>query len=287
MAGKAICGLLVFLFITTSVSIGATQRETVRFAVIGDYGVESVSTAAVAELVKSWSPDFMITVGDNNYPTGSAETIDDNIGQYYHDYIAPYVGSYGEGALINRFFPTLGNHDWLTEDAQPYLDYFTLPGNERYYDFVVGDVHLFALDANYDEPDGFREDSVQADWLREHLAESTETWNIVYGHVPPYSSGANGSHPVMRWDFADMGADAVVSGHDHLYERLLIDGIPYFVNGTGGGGLYRLGTPVPDSIVRYNRNYGAMLVTADSTRLTFEFYTITGAIIDTYTLERE
>ncbi len=85
----------------------------------------------MAVLIKNWDPDLIITTGDNNYPDGAADTIDENIGQYFHEFIAPYKGSYGEGAQENRFFPSLGNHDWHSPDAQPYLDYFTLPGNER------------------------------------------------------------------------------------------------------------------------------------------------------------
>src|SRR3954464_7686127 len=98
-----------------------------RFAVIGDYGADQPAEGDVAALVKSWNPDYILTVGDNNYPTGSASTMDLNIGQYYHDFIYPYVGNYGAGATTNRFFPTLGNHDWgdsfpnPTGD-QPYLD---------------------------------------------------------------------------------------------------------------------------------------------------------------------
>ncbi len=87
------------------------------------------------------------------------------------------------------FFPTLGNHDWYTNDAQPYLDYFTLPGNERYYDFVWGPVHFFALDSDEHEPDGVNAGSAQAAWLQQGLAASTSPWNIVYTHYPPYSSG--------------------------------------------------------------------------------------------------
>src|SRR4051812_23828506 len=113
----------------------------IRFAAIGDFGWGGQAPADVARLVASWNSDFVITMGDNNYEEGAASTIDANIGQYYHNYIAPYNGSYGPGAETNRFFPSLGNHDWDTPNAKPYLDYFTLPGNERYYDFVEGPVH--------------------------------------------------------------------------------------------------------------------------------------------------
>ncbi|MBI5667845.1 MAG: metallophosphoesterase [Chloroflexi bacterium] len=262
--------------------------DTVVFAVIGDYGRAGADAAAVATMVKSWEPDFIITTGDNNYPVGAASTIDENIGQYYHDYIFPYNGSYGNGATVNRFFPTLGNHDWQTDAAQPYLDYFMLPGNERYYDFVRGPVHFFALSADFSEPDGISETSVQAEWLREQLAASAAPWQIVYMHLPPYSSGHHGSHIVVRWPFEVWGADAVISGHDHVYERIIRDGFPYFVNGAGGGGLYRFRTPVEGSAARYNRNYGAMRVDATETSLTFAFYSINdgGTLIDHFVLSR-
>ncbi|KAF0106891.1 MAG: phoA [Anaerolineaceae bacterium] len=212
----------------------ATPRPlVVRFAVIGDYGWGGAAEADVAALVHGWQPDIVITVGDNNYPSGSASTIDDHIGQYYHDYIFPYSGAYGPGADVNRFFPSPGNHDWVADGAQPYLDYFTLPGNERYYDFVWGPVHFFAIDSDDREPDGVGRSSVQAAWLEAGLAASTSVWNVVYFHHPPYSSGYHGSTDWMRWPFAAWGADAVLSGHDHTYERLLVDGKPVAAIGRG------------------------------------------------------
>src|SRR5262245_16628557 len=115
---------------------GRPVGRPTRFAVIGDYGSASPDEAAVAARVASWSPEIVVTVGDNNYPQGAQATIDDNVGQYYSAFIHPYVGTYGPGGTVNRFFPALGNHDWMTAGAVPYLGYFTLPGNERYYDVV-------------------------------------------------------------------------------------------------------------------------------------------------------
>jgi len=260
--------------------------QAVKFAVIGDYGMDNSAEADVATLVHSWQPDIIITVGDNNYTLGSAGTIDANIGKYYHDYIFPYIGTYGPGADTNRFFPAMGNHDWYTTNAQPYLDYFTLPGNERYYDFAWGPVHFFALDSDEHEPDGVNAGSVQAAWLQQGLVSSTSPWNIVYMHHPPYSSGMHGSTTWMQWPFSAWGADAVLAGHDHLYERLLVDGIPYFTDGAGGGGLYNFDDPLPESKFRYNANYGAMLVTASKTEMLFEFYNRVGELIDSYRLTK-
>lgn len=41
----------------------------------------------------------------------------------------------------------------------------------------------------------------------------------------------------MRWPFKEWGATAVMSGHAHVYERLEVDNLTYFVNGIGGGGV--------------------------------------------------
>jgi hypothetical protein len=256
--------------------------------VIGDFGMGNQAEADVAALVHSWTPDFVITVGDDNYPSGAADTIDAHIGQYYHDFIFPYTGAYGPGATENRFFPTLGNHDWLTPGAKPYLDYFKLPGNGRYYDFVRGPVHFFALDSDENEPDGVGSRTVQAAWLKQGLAASSSPWTIVYFHHAPYSSGTtHGSTTWMQWPFAAWGAQAVLTGHEHNYERLLVDGIPYFVNGLGGGPIYNdFDNILPESRFHYSADHGAMLVIASGTEVLFEFYNRTSKLIDQYKIQK-
>jgi tartrate-resistant acid phosphatase type 5 len=262
------------------VFIDTESYSELRFGVIGDYGDGSQAESDVAALVKSWDPDFIITTGDNNYPDGEADTIDENIGQFFHEFIFPYTGSYGAGALENRFFPSLGNHDWHTPDAQPYLDYFTLPGNERYYDFTWGPVHFFAVDSDSDEPDGADSDSIQANWLQSGLSTSDSIWKIVYFHHAPYSSGSHGSNESMQWPFAEWGADVVISGHDHTYERISRDGITYFVNGVGGASRYDFFDIVEGSQVRYNDDYGAMLVESSGDVMQFQFINRQGMVVD-------
>lgn len=245
----------------------------------------------VANLVKSWEPDFIVTVGDNNYPSGAAETMDKNVGQFYHEFIHPYRGDYGPGAEVNRFFPALGNHDFGTANGQPYFDYFTLPGNERYYTVTHELVDLLILNSMPGEPDGIDSESVQAAWLRQALADSTACWNLVVFHHTPYSSGLHGSAPWMQWPYEEWGAHAVLAGHEHHYERIVHDGFPYFVNGVGGGAIYVFNkdNPVHGSEFLYNDDYGAMLVEGTRDSLRFDFYTTgtrTGesGLLDTYTL---
>jgi tartrate-resistant acid phosphatase type 5 len=258
----------------------------VSFAVIGDYGEGNQAEADVANLIQSWSVDFIITVGDNNYPTGSHDTIDAHIGQFYHSYIYPYHGGFGPGAEKPLFFPTLGNHDWDSGRAQAYLDYFELPGNERYYDFIQGPVHFFALDTDSREPDGVGRSSIQAQWLHDQLAASTSTWNVVYGHHPPYTSGVRGPVDWMRWPFKEWGATVYLCGHDHFYERLEVDGMLYIIDGLGGGPIYDFGLTGQGSQFRYNKDYGALLVRADESQITFQFINRSGQILDASQLVR-
>lgn len=261
------------------------EGASVNFAIIGDYGEAGEAAAGVAGLVKGWQPEFIATTGDNNYPDGMQETIDANIGQYYHEYIGPYVGSYGEGSPYNRFFPTLGNHDWRTHTLAPYLDYFVLPGNERYYVVSWGPVDLFMLDSDHAEPDGIDALSAQAKWLQAGLAASKARWQLVLLHHAPYSSGSHGSTRALQWPFARWGADAVIAGHDHLYERVERDGIVYLVNGLGGHGKrYQFNMPVAGSEVRFNAMHGAMRVQATEQELRFEFVRVDGQVVDTRVL---
>lgn len=279
-AGSSLLGLLLARLPGVE-----AQTQSVRFAVIGDFGLAGQAEQDIAALVRSWNPEFVITTGDNNYEKGGATTMDANVGQYYHDYIYPYLGSYGAGADRNRFFPILGNHDWFTTGAKPYLDYFTLPGIERYYDFAWGPVHLFALDSDPHEPDGVTSNSRQANWLRASLAGSRARWKLVFCHHSPYSSGTfEKSTPYMQWPFRNWGATAVFSGHTHSYERVVLSDFPYFVNGLGGASKAQLDKPIPGSQVRYNKDFGAMLVMADTSRISFQFITRTGLMVDSYTL---
>ncbi|MCB0119599.1 MAG: metallophosphoesterase, partial [Anaerolineales bacterium] len=262
------------------------QSDQIIFAVIGDFGLAGQPLLDVSNLIKSWSPDFIVTVGDNNYPNGGADTIDDNVGQYFHEYLIRYKGKYGEGSATRRFYPALGNHDWVS-GANIYFSYFGYYNRITYYDFIQGSVHFFVLDSDRSEPDGVTYNSQQGIWLRKALAASTSPFNIVVLHHAPYSSGQHGSTEYMRWPFKEWGADAVLSGHDHIYERLLVDGIPYFVNGVGGGELYDIRDILPQSQVRFNQDYGAMRVEATSNTMKFQMYTRTGILVDEYTLGKQ
>jgi tartrate-resistant acid phosphatase type 5 len=291
----------------------AQAYDEITFAVIGDFGSGDANEQDVANLVKSWCLDFIITVGDNNYPCGEAATLAANVDRYYGGYV-------GKSLDTNRFFPTLGNHDYGLSCAgkgcakssecavknpndpcagkdlatpQPYLDYFKLPGpNGRYYQFTnagsskkKSPVEFFALNSDCNEPDGITSGSVQGQWLKARLAASTARWKIVYFHNPPYSSGAHRPTPEMQWPFREWGATAVITGHEHSYERIYKSdmdgkgGLPYIINGSGGVGLRPFPTDPSmkdaDSKCRNDTDHGALKVVADSDSISFEFVSAT------------
>jgi Calcineurin-like phosphoesterase len=235
------------------------------FAVIGDYG-DFPSTGRVASTMAGWNPSFIVTVGDNGYNPDATSNgaggfvwngslIDRSIGQWFSSYIGNYQGAYGGGPAPgrpSRFFPALGNHDWDGSPGGgvwanlPYRSYFTLPGNERYYTVRAGSVQFFVIDSEPRSPgngsqyetDGVSASSTQALWLRDHLADSDAPFKIVVFHHPAYTSAPRGNTTVMQWPFAEWGASLVLSGHEHIYERLTgPGGIPFVTAGHGGNTL--------------------------------------------------
>jgi len=273
-------------------SFSCGPEPALRFAVVGDFGAsalganENQQESAVATLIAGWSPELIVTVGDNNYPDGTAATIDQNIGQYYHAFIAPYAGTYGQGASTNQFFPCLGNHDWNSGNVQPYTDYFALPGNERYWEHAAGPVHFFCIDSEPQEPDGNTAGSTQGQWLQQQLGAASEPFRIVLMHRPPYSSGMHHSTDWMQWPYAQWGANVVMAGHDHDYERLSIGGVPYIVDGIGGAESYEFTQILPESQARFSGGFGAVLaeVAADKKTIRFQAVTSDRLIVDNYAL---
>ncbi len=264
----------------------ATLAETtsVKFAAFGDYG-DGSGSAAVAQLIDNQGADFIITAGDNCY---DARPIATQVGKHY--------GSWVSGS---RFWPSLGNHDYSDpcgggSAASGYRAYFSLPGNERYYQVRKGSVELFAVNSNLADPNGATQTSAQGLWLRSALAASTAPWKIVYFHHSPFSSGAeHGSVLRMRWPFEAWGVDAVISGHDHHYERVIRDDndngvkMPYLISGLGGQSIRAANRADPGgSVVKYSGGYGALFATATDTTLRFEFRNTSGAIIDSYSMTK-
>ncbi len=292
---------------TTTGSAFPPAGASLVFAAIGDFGdttdlddFADTETAKVAALIKSWRPDFIITVGDNDYTDaefeGTNRGLELGVGQYFHEFIGNYQGSEGEGASTNNFFPVPGDHDYGDDCDNPrladYLEYFTLPAgpvDETFYTFRRGPVEFYAIDSVVDcHQDGGAKMTAQRTWLEATATASDAPFKIAYFHHPAYSSGErHGSAEYMQWPFADWGVQLTLSGDDHVYERLEKDGVTYLVNGLGGVDTHPFGTPLPESVARFTGEYGAVGMAVVGDALHVSFLDIQGTVHDTFVLGNE
>jgi PKD repeat protein len=288
--------LLVLLVVLSTIVEGsqpafaspAAVQQVTRFAIITDMGTCSTAQGVVAAMVSSWDPEFLVTAGDNWQ--GRALTDPNNcsgggypaaIGNYYSPFLSP--GS-------EAFWPSPGNHDYYAgiNNYQAYFNY--LPnnpnGNKRYYHIIRGPVHFFLLDSEGALNSSSDMNSQKA-WLELRLRASAAPWKIVVLHHPPYTGGHQHQPSTpMRWPFAQWGADFVVAGHNHIYERSLQEGIRYFTAGVAGGTV-RTGSWFEGREAYVGGASGAMRVHASELSITFEYITSEGTIRDTYNQTKE
>jgi len=268
--------------------------------VIGDYGlIDATNTQSlkVAETLTDVNPDFIVTTGDNIYQT-DVDAFDNAVGRLYHQFIYPYTGVSGSGALINRFFPVIGNHDNdIVGDVTSsfYTSFFTnltpwstntgsLKPHYRYYTFKKGNVQFFCLNSDTDEPDGVTPTSVQGQWLKQEISSSwSDTdvlWRVAVFHHPWVSSGVIGHLGTwMEWPWSSMGIDVCLTGHDHFYERLESNNITLIIQGAGGSPLYVFPNNPPQSKFRWNSYHGYSLIEARGNKLTFSLYDMNGNLV--------
>jgi hypothetical protein len=203
----------------------------------GDIAVcGSLATEATAALLDNID-GTVFTAGDNAYFQGTAD-----------EFRRCYDPTWGRHK--RRTLPAPGNHEYESPGAAPYFAYFgenAGPPGRGYYSARVGPWHVVSLNSNIPAGEG----STQLQWLREDLAEHPSRCLAAIWHHPLATSGPNGPDHgrIMRdaWrTLQQAGAEFVVNGHDHLYERFTRlesggrpdqRGIRLFIAGTGGASL--------------------------------------------------
>ena len=220
-------------------------------------------------------PGTVFADGDNAYPDGSSTV--------YQNCYNPTWGRFKA-----RTKPVPGNHDYLTAGASGYFNYFGAIAGQSgkgYYSYDLGSWHIVALNSNIAMNVG----SPQEVWLKADLANSTKRCTLAYWHHPLFSSGNEGAHPEVQPLFQDLynaGAEVVVVGHDHDYERFapqsptgILDtahGIREFVAGTGGAGLFTAHPPIANSEVLNDNTNGVLKLTLHTNGYTWKFLPIPG-----------
>jgi len=229
------------------------------------------ATAALLDNI----PGTVFTTGDNVYPTGTLA-----------QYNACYAPSWGRHKHRTR--PVAGNHEYDASGNTGYFNYFGAsagPAGKGYYSYDVGAWHVIVLNSNCAFVGGCHAGSVQEQWLRADLAARPASCTIAMLHHPRFTSGTthrNNTAMAPFWQaLYDAGAELVLAGHEHSYERFAmqtpagvadpVHGLRSFVIGSGGVSHYPLGSPVLNSQARNSDTFGVLKLTLHSGSYDWQF----------------
>lgn len=212
----------------------------IHVGIIGDWGTGSQGQRKVFQMVQRLdqsSPfNFLLTVGDNFYPSGVDSVTDEKWRTVFEE-------TYG--SLGRTVFASLGNHDHRGHvGAQvAYSQQKTtwrMPA--RYYSFTQPmSEHISVLFVAIDtEPLWQNKDPAQLKWIEHTLKTSQSHWKIVFGHHPIFSSGPHGDNESLIKTLEPIlvknQADVYIAGHDHALEiNRPGERIVHVVSGGGGG----------------------------------------------------
>jgi len=224
---------------------------------------------------------LVITAGDNAYESGSPA-----------EFRAYYKPTWGRFKKRTRATP--GNHEYYTPGARGYFDYFGWragPARRGYYSFKVGEWRVYALDSEACETEvGCGPGSPQFTWLKKSLTKHDAFCSLAVFHTPLYSSGRHGNEPYVRplvKLLYKSGAEVIVNGHEHDYERFAparpdgtIDrkkGVQQIIAGTGGAPLRPKGAnAVAHSRVFSSEAWGVLRLGLGKRSYTWKFLPVAG-----------
>jgi hypothetical protein len=242
-------------------TVKGADRRNVRVLAFGDWGDGSERQSRMAEAMARFHArtpfDFAITLGDNFYPAGMSGPADP---RWQRDFERLYE------PMRIRFFPSLGNHDWVLADS-PAAEILYSPKSRAWqmpadrYTFIAGPVQFFALDTNLMT-------RAQLEWLDRELGRSKARWKIVYGHHPIYSYGVHGDDHALRDNLLPVlrgRANLYICGHDHDLQHIAPDGGVHFVLAGGGGAAPRVISAGPRSLYAASKNGFATIEASRST----------------------
>lgn len=204
-----------------------TTDPIFRFVAVGDTGTGQAAQYAVAKAMTRYyqqNPfNFIVLAGDNIYPNGEIERIEEVFEKPYQPLLEKGV----------KFYAALGNHDIRTNNGEDELKYAGFNMSDRFYTFRQGPIQFFALDTNSNA-----DWKAQLPWLDKELSRSEAPWKIVFGHHHIYSSGVRGVNQIFVKHLTPIlekhGVQFYLNGHEHHYERTRpINGITYLICGAG------------------------------------------------------
>jgi hypothetical protein len=236
-------------------TVATRHRDRVRVLAFGDFGDGSARQTRLAEAMRKLNAkapfDLALTFGDNFYPAGMAGPDEP---RWDRDFERLY------GPMRIRFFPTLGNHDWVLADS-PASEIARTARSKVWqmaadrYTFTAGPVQFFAIDTNLIS-------HAQLEWLDREIGRSTARWKVVYGHHPIYSYGAHEDEVAVRDVLLPLFRGRVnvyMCGHDHDLQHIAPEDGVHFVLAGGGGAATRPVASGPKSLFAASKNGFAVI----------------------------
>lgn len=234
------------------------------------------TAAAVARI-----PGTVFTLGDNVYPTGTSD-----------NFKSCYARTWGRQDIKERTRPTAGGNEYRVPGAAGYFGYFGQAAGDPatgYYAYDEGSWRVYVLNSACHEIGGCEFGSPQELWLRDDLAQHPATCVVAMWHVPVFTSGHGGSVGLMRamWQaLQDVGAELILNGNQHSYERFAPQtatgvaddqkGIVEIVVGTGGAQASSFGASADNSLVHAADVYGVLRLTLSPDSYEFDFLSTGG-----------
>ena len=264
--------LIMFLLIVSLAQTAPLQAEAASVVLVGAGDISTCDNSndeATAKLLDNIS-GTVFTAGDNAYPSGT-----------YTQFTNCYHPTWGRHK--SRTKPVPGNHEYNTSGAAGYFKYFS--NTPSYYAYNLGDWRIYDLNSEID----VSSTSAQVKWLKNDLTANPKRCVLAYWHKPRWSSGShygsNSKYQTLWKTLYDAGAELVISGHEHHYERFKemnasgtasSPGLREFVVGTGGASHYSFGSILSTSQVRNSSTYGVLKLTLNSTSYSWKFIPVAG-----------
>lgn len=241
----------------------------------------SCQEQATSNLLTAMAPNAVLALGDEQYTVGALSAFQQ-----------VYGPTWGRELAVTH--PVPGNHEYQTSGAAGYFAYFGSaagPSGRGYYSYDLGSWHLIALDSECANIGGCGKGSAEETWLRQDLAAHPGVCTLAYWHRPRFSSSSSTpsetAYSTFWTDLFNSGADLVLNGHAHDYERFdpqdpsalanPTNGVREIIVGTGGDDFQKMGVPLPNSVVRNNSTFGVLKVTLNSGSYSWQFEPIAGS----------
>jgi hypothetical protein len=241
--------------------------------------------AATANLLAG--ADAVLPIGDEQYNCGQLSAFNQ-----------VYDASWGQYKSVSN--PAVGDNEYAgngcsTPGASGYFTYFGDRATPRqpgctascqgYYSYDVGAWHVVALNSECTQPGvgGCSASSPQVQWLKADLAAHSNTCTLAYFHRP-YFSDKGGTVAKVKQLFTALfngGADVLLVGHQHIYERFRpqtpsgaasANGVRQFIVGTGGRSQSALAATPPTGSEKSNTGtFGVLKLTLHPTSYDWQF----------------